>query len=69
MSHQLNFELNRILVHMETVLDLCIDRSVALQLIASAESKIAALRVCVDADASHLEILEEDAEHLSEQVT
>jgi hypothetical protein len=68
-SHPLNFELNRVLVHMETVLDLRIDRVDALILVAEAESKVASLRIDTDADATRIEALEESAEQLSEQIS
>jgi hypothetical protein len=67
-SHPLNFELNRILVHMESVLDLRIDRSDALVLVAEIESKLSSMQIDNELDASTLEILEESAEHLSEQI-
>lgn len=69
MSHPLNFELNRVLVHMETVLDLRINRVDALILVAEAESKVASLRIDTDADATRIEALEESAEQLSEQIS
>jgi hypothetical protein len=68
-SHPLNFELNRVLVHMETVLDLRINRVDALILVAEAESKVASLRIDTDADATRIEALEESAEQLSEQIS
>lgn len=69
MSYELSEDLAQVLVRMESVLDLKLDRSDALGLVASYEAGLAEERINVDSDVQRLEWIENNVEQLSEQAS